>query len=89
MIQFTSLRELIEELLRLSPGRLPVSFSEMIRGDRPAIKISPLCGDDSVHILKRTNRRAFETKPGPIASELCGNDERRSPGYKYLAALRR
>jgi hypothetical protein len=40
----------------------------MIRGDRVAINISPLCGDDSVHILQRTNRRTFEAKP---KSEVC------------------
>jgi hypothetical protein len=28
-------------------------FAEMIRGDRVAINISPLCGDDSVRILPR------------------------------------
>jgi hypothetical protein len=27
------------------------------------INISPLCGDDSVHILQRTNRRTYEAKP--------------------------
>jgi hypothetical protein len=27
-------------------------FAEMIRGNRIAINISPLCGDDSVHILR-------------------------------------
>ena len=34
-------------------------FAEMIRGDRVAINISPLCGDNSVHILQRTNRKDF------------------------------
>jgi hypothetical protein len=39
-------------------------FAEMNRGNRLAINISPLCGDDSVHILQRTNRRTLEAKPG-------------------------
>jgi hypothetical protein len=39
-------------------------FAEMIRGDRVAINISPLCGEDSVHILQRTNRRTVAAKPG-------------------------
>src|SRR3954465_13159690 len=30
-------------------------FAEMMRGNRVAIDISPLCGDDSVHTLQRTN----------------------------------
>jgi len=38
-------------------------FAEMIRSNRVAINISPLCGDDSGHVLQRTNRRTFETKP--------------------------
>jgi hypothetical protein len=38
-------------------------FAEMIRRDRVAINISPLCGDDSVDVLQRTNQRTFEAKP--------------------------
>ena len=38
-------------------------FAEMIRGDRVAINISPLCGDDWVHILQRIDLRTFEAKP--------------------------
>jgi hypothetical protein len=37
-------------------------FAEMIRGNRIAINISPLCSEDSVHILQRANRRTFEAK---------------------------
>jgi hypothetical protein len=37
---------------------LSISVSaEMMRGDLVAINISPLCGDDSVHILQGTNRK--------------------------------
>src|SRR4051794_4436357 len=35
----------------------------MMRGNRVAIDISPLCGDDSVHTVQRTNRGTFEAKP--------------------------
>ena len=34
-------------------------FAEMIRAIAVAINISPLCGDDSIHILQGTNRRDF------------------------------
>ncbi len=38
-------------------------FAEIIKVNRVAINISPLCGDDSAHLLQRTNRRTFEAKP--------------------------
>ena len=34
--------------------------------NRVAINISPLCGDDSVHILQKTYRRTFEAKPSRL-----------------------
>ena len=37
-------------------------FAEMIRGNRIAINISPLCGDDLVHILQRTNLRTSDAR---------------------------
>src|SRR5436190_2802580 len=43
--------------------------AEIIRGNRVAINISPLCGDDSVHILQRTNRRTFDEKPGSVTCD--------------------
>ena len=55
-------------------------FAEMIRGDRVAINISPLCGDDSVHILQRTNRRTFEAKPRS-AQCFCWFDQTRKALY--------
>jgi hypothetical protein len=36
------------------------------KSNRVAIKISPLRGDDSVHILHKTNRRVFEAKPSHV-----------------------
>jgi hypothetical protein len=47
-------------------------FAEMIRGNRVAKNISPLCGDDSVHILQRANRRTFEAKPTRTLLVHCG-----------------
>jgi hypothetical protein len=33
------------------------------KSKRVAINISPLCGDDSGHVVQRINRRTFEAKP--------------------------
>jgi hypothetical protein len=52
------------EMLSISP------FAEMIRGDRLTINISPLCGDDLVHSLQRTNRRTLAAKPKPVDTDL-------------------
>jgi len=38
------------------------AFAETMRGNRITINISPLCGDDSIHIFQGINRRTFEAK---------------------------
>jgi len=40
-----------------------------------AINISPLCGDESVHILQRTNQRTFEAKPSYDKCDLDVNEK--------------
>jgi WD40 repeat protein len=42
----------------------------MIRDEHVAINISPLCGDDSVQILQRTNRKTFGAKPGAFVNHF-------------------
>ena len=55
----------------------------MRRGNRVAINISPLCGDDSVHILQSTNRRTFEAKP--LTPDDVGNAKDASSNFNRRA----
>jgi len=48
------------------------ALRKMIRGNRVAINISPLCGDESAHVLQISDRRTCEAQPRPrIFIRLC------------------